>query len=578
MTYAVDKNRPPIMGVTHMVSAGHYQAATAGYRILEEGGNATDAGVASGIALNVTHFEWTSFGGVAPIIIYDASSDSLATISGLGRWPRASSLDYFAKHHGGDLPDGILRTVVPAAADAWLTALEKFGTMTFEQVVRPALELADRGYPITAVTEGALAGSPDGLEWPSTREVVKPTGQLPSVGDVVVQKDLARTFGRLVEIERSNAHKGREGAIRTARDFFYKGEVAEEIARFVQEQGGLLTLQDMKEFSVDLESPSIGRYKEYTIYGCGPWCQGPSLAQALRTLEEDDLVALGHNSADYIHLLSQAVNLAFSDREHFYGDPDFVEVPLEGLMSGGFARARRAAIDMERAFPEMPPPGDPWSFQGRPNKEALGLGPSPLGGISAHDTSNTCVVDRWGNAFSATPSDGCLTSPIVPGLGLCLSGRGSQSWLEPDHPSSLQPWKRPRLTPNPAIVFKNGKLFMPFGSPGGDAQVQVMLQSLLNIVEFGMDAQVAVEAPRFVSLNFPNSFWPHSHLPARLKVESRVSAETRAELSRRGHDVQVMHGWVPVGMGGVALVQVDQDTGLLTGGADPRKDTYAIGR
>ena len=242
MATGLNSYRPPIMGVSHMVSAGHYLAAAAGYRIFEEGGNAIDAGVASGIAINVTLPNSTNFGGVAPIIIYHAASDSVVTISGLGRWPRSASIEYFNQNAGGEIPLGVLRSVVPAAADAWLTALERYGTMSFEQVVTPALELAEEGFPVSANVQPSLQFSAETEEgnvtlWPSARAIFMPKGRPPEVGEVLMQKDLARTFRRLIDVERANSSKGREAAIRAARDFFYKGEIAEEMARFSQEAG-----------------------------------------------------------------------------------------------------------------------------------------------------------------------------------------------------------------------------------------------------------------------------------------------------------------------------------------------------
>jgi gamma-glutamyltranspeptidase/glutathione hydrolase len=287
---------------------------------------------------------------------------------------------------------------------------------------------------------------------------------------------------------------------------------------------------------------------------------------------------MGHNSPDYIHLVSQVLNLAFSDRHHYYGDPDMVDVPIKGLLSREYTRARRRAVNMDRAFPEMPPPGEPWAYQGNPEK-AVAAQPTPSGvpGGLEQDTSYTCIVDRWGNAFSATPSDALFGSPIVPGLGFIISSRGTQTWLEPGHPSGLQPWKRPRLTPNPAMALKGGKLFMPFGTPGGDAQCPAMVQLFLNITQFDMDPQAAIEQPRFVPWNYPNSFWPHTYLPGRLHVEGRISSDTRDELSRRGHDVGVLDDWSPA-MGALSGIVVDRESGTLKAGADPRRDVYAVGR
>ncbi|ETW99867.1 MAG: hypothetical protein ETSY1_13390 [Candidatus Entotheonella factor] len=579
MAKGIRTYRPPIMGVTHMVSAGHYLAAAAGYRILEQGGNAVDAGVASGIAINVTMPENTNFGGVAPIIIYNAEADEVVTISGLGRWPKAASIDYFMQHHDGQIPYGITRSVVPSAPDAWITALERYGTMTFEQVVTPALELAEHGHPLSEPVQQGIAAQASPAEggppfrFPSTQALFMPHGRVPEVGERFVQSDLARTFKRLIEVEKANAGQGRASALRAARDFFYKGEIAEEMARFSAEQGGFITLEDLRDFSVRVEMPVKGTFRDIDVYTCGPWCQGPVVPQTLQMLEDDDLLTLGHNSPAYIHLVAEALNLAFADREHFYGDPDFVDVPIETLLSKPYTQERRRAIEMSKAFGEMPPSGDPGA---RYPANANGSIASAPRGEHAHDTSYTCVVDRWGNAFSATPSDASFWSPIVPGLGFIMSGRGSQSWLDPEHPSSLQPWKRPRLTPNPAMAFKDDKLYMPFGCPGGDAQCQAMVQMFLNIAVFGMDPQAAIEAPRFTSSNFPNSFWPHTYLPGRLNVEGRIDPQTQAALAQLGHDIAIKDDWERMSMAVLSAIVVEN--GVLKGGADPRRDTYAIGR
>ena len=572
--------RPAIRGVTHMISAGHSLAAAAGYRILEQGGNATDAGVASGIVINTVLPENTSFGGVVPIMIYDAASDSVVTISGLGRWPHKASAEFFIEQAGGEIPVGILRSIVPAAADAWLTALERCGTMTFEQVVTPALELAEGGLPFPAAVHRALQAdldSPDGVlrRWASSAAVFMPDGRLPEVGERFRQPDLASTFNRMIAAEHAGA-PGREAGIRAARDLFYRGEIAEEMARFSEQQGGLITYDDLAQFSVKVEPPVSASFKDYEILTCGAWCQGPVVGQVLQMLEHDDLPALGHNSADYIHLLSQALNLAFADRHRYYGDPDLVDVPIEALLSPDYTRRRRGEIDMLHAFPEMPPAGEPSNAAAATGAPAVAA--SAVAAEEEYDTSYTCVVDRWGNAFSATPSDALFHSPIVPGLGIIMSGRGSQSWLEPGHASRVEPWKRPRLTPNPSMAFRDGKLFMPFGCPGGDAQPQAMVQMFLNVVEFGMDAQQAIEEPRFTSSNFPNSFWPHTYLPGRLNVEGRIPAATVDDLVARGHDVRVRDDWESMSMAALSAIVVNAESGVLTGGADPRRDAHAIGR
>ena len=561
--------RPSVSGVTHMVSSGHYLAAAAGYRVLEQGGNAVDAGVASGIAINVTLPHMTSFGGVAPIVIYVAETNEVVTISGLGRWPKAVSLELFLDTYG-EIPRGIPRSVVPSACDAWLTALELYGTMSFEQVVTPALELAEEGFPASHRLAASIAGSAAVLRGsPEAMAAFMPADKPPAVGDTLRRPGLAMVFRWMIDAERRAAPEGRRRGIRAARDVFYKGEVAERMTRFCQQRGGYLTMDDFADFHARVEPPETASYKGYDVYTCGAWCQGPSLLQVLNILEDIDLVGMGHNSAAYVHTAVEAVKLAFADRDAYYGDPDFVDVPMEMLLSKEHAAERRALIDPGSAWPEMPPAGGAAG-------QAASVSSSPDdGGPWEGDTSYTCVVDGAGNAFSATPSDGEVGVPLVPEIGMAISTRGSQSWLDPEHPSSLAPWKRPRLTPNPALALRDGRLFMPFGTPGGDAQVQAMAQIFLNVVEFGMDPQQAIEAPRFVSMSFPNSFWPHAYRPGVLAVESRVGDDVLSGLTDRGHSIERWADWEAL-TGGACAIQVDR--GALFAGADPRRESYAIGR
>ncbi|MCZ6676780.1 MAG: gamma-glutamyltransferase family protein [Candidatus Poribacteria bacterium] len=574
-------HRPSVQGKRYVVSSVHYLATMAGVRILESSGNAADAGVATGICINVLQPGFTHFGGVAPIIYCPASGRPVETISGLGRWPRAASIDSFREHHDGDLPAGILRTVTPASPDAWLTALARFGTMTFEQVIQPALDLTENGHPVDGQFYEFVNGG-DVKASPSTAEVFNPGGDVPQIGEIFVQKDLANTFKRMIEAERRAAGDRRAG-IQAARDLVYKGEIAHEIADFCQQEGGLLTYDDLAAFSVRVEPPERITYKGYDVYSCGPWCQGPTLLMVLKILEGTDLSGMGYGSADYLHTMIEALKLAFSDREAYFGDPDFVQVPMAGLLDERYAEERRGAIDPQHAAPDMPPPGNPWPFHPEP-RGANGPFPTldpdrPQPDRLSHwesDTSYLCVVDEQGNAFSATPSDVVGWSPVVPGLGFPISGRGTQTWLDASHPSGLQPWKRPRLTPNPALVLKNGAPFMPFGCPGGDAQVQGMLQVFLNIIEFGMEPQEAIEAPRVVSHSFPNSFWPHGSRPGEVAIEARVAQQVRDALRTRGHIVEDDPEWSG-GVSRVCAITVDSETGTRVGGADPRSTSYAIG-
>lgn len=565
------------MGTTHAVSSGHPLATAAAWRILEQGGNAVDAGVAAGITLNVVLPGSTNFGGVAPILIYDSRLKKVVSISGLGKWPRAATLEHFVKTRRGRIPQGVERMVVPAAADAWITALLEHGTMTFAQVVAPALDYARDGISVSPQIHEAVASFEKNKgKYPTRDAIFLLDGRAPRPGEKLRQPALARTFERLAKVEQENASRGREAALTAVRTYFYEGPIAEEMISYVRENGGFLSMEDLAEFKVGDEPPVTGRFHEFEVYTNGPWCQGPAFAETIQIVGRDDLKKLGHNSADYIHLVTEALKCAFSDRDAYYGDPEFVDVPLKGLMSESFAAERRDAIDMSRATPAMPPRGDPWRHEGRAQPAAYAYEPPPpRDGTAEPDTSYACVVDRWGNMFSATPSDG--QTAVVPSLGFTPSTRGTQTWLDPRHPSALAPGKRPRLTPNALIAFKNGKPYMPFGTPGGDAQIQATVQFFLNIAAFGMSPQHAVEAPRFLQWSFPDSFWPHVYTPGRLELEGRFDRDAGQELERRGHKVE----WLPPVSGranSVCGIAVDHRTGTLWAAADIRSESYALAR
>ena len=569
--------RPTLTGNTHAVSTGHYLATAAGYRILEQGGNATDAGVAAGISLNVVLPGSTSFGGVAPILICDAETRVVSSISGLGRWPRSVKLDHFVRSRGGKIPQGVERVVVPAAAAAWMTALIQHGTMSFEQVITPALEYARDGIAVGHVLANTMSTFDEQSDkWPTRTEAFSENGSLPRLGETLHQPQLASTFQRLIDIEKKNKSLGRERAIEAALELFYKGEIAQEIVSFVQGGGGFLSMSDMEEFEVGHEPPEIGRFNEFEVYTNGPWSQGPVFAETIQLLAGDDLKGLGHNSADYIHLLAEALKISFSDRDAFYGDPDFIDVPMRGLLSEAYAKSRRADIDISRATPAMPDAGDPWSFEDRSEPQDYSYQPPlPIEGDAEPDTSYASVIDRWGNMFSATPSDGATA--VVPSLGFTPSTRGSQSWLDENHPSVIAPWKRPRLTPNALLGFKDGKPWTVFGTPGGDAQIQATLQYFFNVAVFQMTPQQAVEAERFLIWSFPDSFWPHVYTPGRMELERRFDQKISTDLESRGHNVE----WLSLYGGranNVCGIQVNHKTGTLSAGADLRGEAYAITR
>jgi gamma-glutamyltranspeptidase/glutathione hydrolase len=568
--------RTTIMGTRHMISAGHYLAAHAGFEILEAGGNAIDAGVAAGIAIGVLQTDKVNFGGVAPQILYTARDRKVHCIDGLGVWPRAITPDYFQRRHGGRIPRGVERCVVPGAPDAWITALERFGTIGFGEAAAAAIRFAREGFPMYPLMARFIEENRAlYAAWPSSAKVFLPRGRPPRPGEIFVQEDLGRTLQYLADEERRVARrKGRRAGLRAARDAFYRGDVAREITRFIEREGGLMRYEDFARFRVRFEPTVRARFGAVELHACGPWSQGPVLPMALRLLEGYDLKALGHNSADYVHVVTEALKLAFADRHHHFGDPRFVKVPMRGLLSEDYARYRRSLISSEKAWPEMPPAGDP------ARKAELAHrcvpAPEPEDAPGPGDTSYVCAVDRDGNAFSCTPSDGSDKTPIVPGVGILCSGRGVQSWADPRHPSSVAPGKRPRLTPNPALALRGGRVWMPFGTPGGDVQVQAMLQVFLNVHVFGMDLQSAVEAPRFATYSFPGSFEPHPYYPGRLQLEASIGAQVGDELANRGHRV---HWWEEATWlaGSVCAILADRKHGVLHGAADPRRPSYALG-
>lgn len=563
--------RPTIAGTRHAVAAGHYLAAAAGFAVLEAGGNAIDAGCAAGIALGVLQSDLVDVAGVAPIMIYLAGREEVVTIAGLGPWPKALDPQLFMREHGGKIPLGVLRTVVPAAPDAWITALRRYGTMSFGDVAAAAIRFARDGFPMYPLMAESLKNhAADHARWPSNAAIYLPGGRPPEVGELFFQKDLGASLQYMADEERAASGRGRETALEAARDAFYRGDIAKKIVAFMKEEGGLLSAEDLAEYRSPVVAPERRRFGDLEVFTCGPWCQGPVLLETLSLLEGTDLKSLGRDSAAYIHRLTEALKLAFSDREAYYGDPAMVDVPIATLISAEYASERRKMLDDARAHPEMPPPGELGRGGGRYAAAAGDPNPEP-------DTSYVCVADRFGNFFSATPSDGSSTSPVVPGLGLIPSCRGSQSRPDPRHPSGVWPGKRPRLTPNPALAIeKRGERFLPFGTPGGDVQTQAMLQVLLNIMVFGDEVQSAIERPRFASYSFPSSFAPFDYYPGRLNLEARIPDAVAHDLEGRGHRIARWPEWTWLA-GAVCAILADRRRGTVEAGADPRRAAYAIG-
>jgi gamma-glutamyltranspeptidase / glutathione hydrolase len=551
------------IGSRWAVAAGHFLAAEAAASVLAAGGNAIDAGVAGGLTLGVVHPDMVSVAGVAPILVHLARSDETFQVSGVGPYPRASTLEYF-RGLGNQIPPGLPRTVVPAAPAAWCAALERWGTMSFADVASTATEHAARGFPVSNFSAYQMAANADKYRrWPTSAALYLKDGRPFRMGERLVQAELGETLRRMAAAERK-AGGSRAAGVRAARDEFYRGETAKRIAEFHRAEKGPLTAEDLTAFEVEIERALIGTWGGWQVGVCGFWCQGPVLLQMLNLLEGTDLTALGHNSPAYLHLIAETVKVAFAEREAYYGDPNVVDVPADMLLSKAHAAERRALI-RERAWRELPPAGDR-----RPTAAMAG------GTDDSLDTSYIAVVDAEGNGFSATPSDPNADSPAVAGVGCVVSGRGSQGWLDPAHKSVVAPGKRPRLTPAPAMLLRDGKLVMPFGTPGGDVQQQAMLQVLLNSVVFDMPPQQAIEAPRVASRSFPDSFWPHAAAPGKLEVERRIGKDTRDALAVRGHDVSEGPEW-DWRAGAVCAVRVADDGARWTG-ADPRRGSLGIAR
>lgn len=583
--------RPTVEARDFAISSGHQLASEAGLAILEAGGNAVDAGVAGGIALGVLHCDLVNVAGVAPIILRMADTGKVVTIDGLGTWPAAATAEFFQKEFAGEMPEGILRTVVPAAPAAWITALRDFGTMSFADVADAAIRYARDGYPVFPLLSEVITGNQEKYRRSAASAAIYlPGGAPPKVGDTFVQADLASSLQHMVDQERSRGGS-REDGLAAAYDAFYRGDIAHAICDYHRDNGGFLTTDDMADYRVRYEEPVKAAFADGEFYCCGPWCQGLSLAQSFAMLDADRLRDLGHNTTDYIHHLTEVYKLVFADRESHVTDPAFYDVPAAELLADDYLEQRLGLIDPARAYPEMPPAGDPRRGRAVLDGFAALDATGPRAGGEAHavtphdnttasnlDTSHVCVIDSAGNMFAATPSDTSSDTPVIPGTGLCPSSRGSQSRGLVGHINAVAPGKRPRLTPNPALALKDGKPLMTIGTPGGDVQIQAMTQVAANVLCHGMDVQAAIDAPRFASYSYPSSFAPNNYFPGLLMIEGRIADDTADELAGRGHKVERWSDWTWKA-GGVCVVMADQSSGgRLRAGADPRRANWALGR
>ena len=567
---------PVVRGHHYVVSTGHELATLAAFEALENGGNAIDAGVAAILTLGVVYSDQVSVAGVAPMIVRLAETGEVVTIAGVGGWPRALDPDAFIERHSGAIPLGVRRTVVPAAPDACIQALERWGTMTFRDVAARAVRYAAEGFPRHPVMLDYVRKHADEFRhWPENVAIWMPGGAVPAPGDRLVQSDLGRTLQFLCDEERA-AGDDRMAGLAAVRRAFYRGDIARQILAHQREHDGLLAAEDLETFRCQIV-PSVSRRfrfdgEEVEVHTCGAWCQGPFLLEALSIAEAAGVGTLEHGSDAYLHTIAETLKLTFADREGYLGDPDFVDVPLDTLTGSAYAAGRSKAIDPRNASPGMPLPGRVPGHE--PYIPAVAACRAPIG--PSPDTSIVCVIDREGNGLCSTPSDTSWDTPVVPGTGLAVSSRGAQSWAVHGHPSCVAPGKRPRLTPNPCFALSPGRWIMPFGTPGGDTQIQANLQTLLNHLVLGMELQDAVEAPRLVTHSHPDSFAPHAAHPGLVTLEGRIDEGTSDRLAARGHRVERLDDWSHW-TGGVCAVRKDLETGEIEGAADPRRMSRALG-
>lgn len=566
--------RPVIRGRHAAVATMKAEATEVARRILDAGGNAFDAAVAGQAALGVTDFSLNGVGSDAVLLVYNVKDKKVYSINAEPRAPKLATIEWYEKNNGGKIPesDGLLSGGVPGVVDAWYTLLDRWGTMTFAQVLQPAIDLAENGFPLSERGASYIAGSKKILKYPTTVKIYLPNGHPPTAGELLKNPDLARTLKKLVEAEKANQSKGRHEALKAARDRFYKGDIARDLAAFSEANGGLFRYEDFAEYTVEVETPVSIDYRGYQIYKNPSASQGPTELIALNILEGYDLKGLGHNSPDFLHASVEAVKLAMADREKYLGDMDFIKIPYDGLLSKDYARERRKLIDPAKASLDLRP-GTPATgaalILDRPVHEVLD-GNAPHDG----DTSYVAVVDKDRNMVSFEPSLHSLfgTGVVMGDTGIIFNCRGDYYSLVRGEANALAPGKRPRSTLQSTLVTKDGQPYAIMGSPGADDQVMRTMQTLINMIDFGMNIQQAIEAARWSSRSFPASPFPHTMYPGDMAVESRIPEATRQALIAKGHKLRVDPPW---SLGSNAGIVIDTATGVLSAGADPRVDAYA---
>jgi gamma-glutamyltranspeptidase/glutathione hydrolase len=589
--------KPPLHGRHWMAVTGKPLAATAGAMIFTKGGNAVDASCAM-LAASCTMWDVLSWGGETQALIYNPNTKKVIAINALGVAPTGATADFF-KGKGMKYPPefGPLAAVTPGTPGGLMTMLAEFGTMSLKDVLAPAMQMAE-GYPIEAQTANSIERGKEQIkQWPYSKKVFLThpgeKREAPDAGEIFVQKDLLATLQKLVDAEQAALKKGksRKDAIYAAYDRFYKGDIAKELARGVQEQGGLITEADLANWKVKIEEPMMTSYRGIDVYKCQQWTQGPALLQTLNILENFDLKAMGYNSTKYIHTLYQAMNLAFADRDFYYGDPAFgPEEPMKGLLSKDYAKERSKAINWE-VNDTKAGPGDPYPFEGKTNpygdllkqwgntQASNFTPPNPLDEkyMNAFTAGTTSVeaADKEGWVVSITPSGGWVPSCIAGNTGVGLSQRMQSFVLDAkENPFNVvEPGKRPRVTLTPSMALKDGKPFLSFAKQAGDEQDQLLLQFFLNMVEFGMTVQESTEAPSFKTLQMYSSFGDHEKVPGGLILNSSMPAWSRKELVRKGYKITYQDRT----SGPINAIWFDWQHGTFWGGSSNHGEDYGLG-
>jgi gamma-glutamyltranspeptidase/glutathione hydrolase len=591
--------RPELLGTFGVVSSTHWLASAAGMAMLEKGGNAFDAAVAAGFVLHLAEPHLNGPGGDMPALIHVAATGQSQLVCGQGVAPAAATIDHYLGLGLDMVPgNGLLATVVPGAFDAYMLMLRDHGTMTLEEIWAPAIAYAEKGAPIVPQVCRTIETVEEIFRnhWPTSAAVYLPGGKLPEAGTLLGNAGIARTWRRILD-EAKAAGGDRAAQIEAARNCFYTGFVAEEMDRFCRDTAvmdvsgephtGILTGDDMARWRASYETPLSYDFHGITVLKGGPWSQGPVHLQQLALLKGFDLAGMDPNGAEFVHTLTECAKLAFADRESFYGDPDFVEVPMETLLSDAYNDARRKLIGKDASLDFRPGTVEGYGaeidyarFTGddpSAKSDLAGIGEPTVGprAAASGDTCHIDVIDRDGNMVSATPSGGWLqSSPVIPELGFCLNSRAQMYWLEEGVPASLAPGKRPRSTLSPSMALKDGKPYMAYGTPGGDQQDQWQTIFLARHAAHGYNLQESIDAPSFHNEHFPSSFYPRRATPGRLVVEGRFENAAVAELERRGHRVEAGGDWSEG-----RLCAASQEDGLLKAAANPRgMQGYAVGR